>query len=269
MHDTGRLRHGPGHVPYPRPPGDIVRAWPPGQLFQPGPLKGSAVTATAQKHAVRPGNLPRVSFELVLKLLLTHREPKSLRAISSPERELPAYLTASVGSGSCATRKGLAPARAGVARREGFKVGAVSRTGSSRRVAFSPRVEKAFGATLRTTPARPHRGRMAAAPCPRPPQPAHRSRAPWVSTGPAPAPPACQEARRAPRESGEPRRTRSMAPATPCLAPPPWRPTRPRSRRSARCSATGTQQGALSGCGSSPARFSPPASARPAVRALP
>jgi subtilase family serine protease len=129
------------------------------------PLKGSAVTATARKHAVGAvAKSARVNFELVLKLRNASGAQSLVRAISSPgSASYRHYLTASqwesrfspATSAVSTARKWLAS--------EGFKVGAVSKD----RITVSAsgtaaQVEKAFGTTLKNYKLNGHTVRMAA-----------------------------------------------------------------------------------------------------------
>jgi subtilase family serine protease len=129
------------------------------------PLKGSAVTATARKHAVGAvAKSARVSFELVLKLRDASGAKSLVRAISSPgSASYRHYLTASQWESrfSPATKE-VSSARAWLAS-EGFKVGAVSKD----RITISAsgtaaQVEKAFGTTLKNYKLHGHTVRMAA-----------------------------------------------------------------------------------------------------------
>ena len=129
------------------------------------PLKGSAVTATARKHAVGAvAKSARVSFELVLKLRDASGAKSLVRAISSPgSASYRHYLTASQWESrfSPATKE-VSSARAWLAS-EGFKVGAVSKD----RITISAsgtaaQVEKAFGTTLKNYKLHGHIVRMAA-----------------------------------------------------------------------------------------------------------
>jgi subtilase family serine protease len=129
------------------------------------PLKGSAVTATARKHAVGAvAKSARVSFELVLKLRDASGAKSLVRAISSPgSASYRHYLTASQWESrfSPATTQ-VSTARAWLAS-EGFKVGAVSKD----RITISAsgtaaQVEKAFGTTLKNYKLHGHTVRMAA-----------------------------------------------------------------------------------------------------------
>lgn len=129
------------------------------------PLKGSAVTATARKHAVGAvAKSARVSFELVLKLRDASGAKSLVRAISSPgSASYRHYLTASQWESrfSPATKQ-VSSARAWLAS-EGFKVGAVSKD----RITISAsgtaaQVEKAFGTTLKNYKLHGHTVRMAA-----------------------------------------------------------------------------------------------------------
>ena len=129
------------------------------------PLKGSAVTATARKHAVGAvAKSARVSFELVLKLRDASGAKSLVRAISSPgNASYRHYLTASQWESrfSPATKE-VSSARAWLAS-EGFKVGAVSKD----RITISAsgtaaQVEKAFGTTLKNYKLHGHTVRMAA-----------------------------------------------------------------------------------------------------------
>jgi subtilase family serine protease len=129
------------------------------------PLKGSAVTATARKHAVGAvAKSARVSFELVLKLRDASGAKSLVRAISSPgSASYRHYLTASQWESrfSPATTQ-VSSARAWLAS-EGFKVGAVSKD----RITISAsgtaaQVEKAFGTTLKNYKLHGHTVRMAA-----------------------------------------------------------------------------------------------------------
>jgi subtilase family serine protease len=129
------------------------------------PLKGSAVTATARKHAVGAvAKSARVSFELVLKLRDTSGAKSLVRAISSPgSASYRHYLTASQWESrfSPATTQ-VSSARSWLAS-EGFKVGAVSKD----RITISAsgtaaQVEKAFGTTLKNYKLHGHTVRMAA-----------------------------------------------------------------------------------------------------------
>ena len=129
------------------------------------PLKGSAVTATARKHAVGAvAKSARVNFELVLKLHDASGAKSLVRAISSPgSASYRHYLTASQWESrfSPATSE-VSSARAWLAS-EGFKVGAVSKD----RITISAsgtaaQVEKAFGTTLKNYKLHGHTVRMAA-----------------------------------------------------------------------------------------------------------
>ena len=129
------------------------------------PLKGSAVTAAARKHAVGAvAKSARVSFELVLKLRDASGAKSLVRAISSPgSASYRHYLTASQWESrfSPATKQ-VSSARAWLAS-EGFKVGAVSKD----RITISAsgtaaQVEKAFGTTLKNYKLHGHTVRMAA-----------------------------------------------------------------------------------------------------------
>lgn len=129
------------------------------------PLKGSAVTATARKHAVGAvAKSARVNFKLVLKLRDASGAKALVRAISSPgSASYRHYLTASQWESrfSPATSE-ISSARAWLAS-EGFKVGAVSRD----RITISAsgtaaQVEKAFGTTLKNYKLHGHTVRMAA-----------------------------------------------------------------------------------------------------------
>jgi subtilase family serine protease len=129
------------------------------------PLKGSAVTATARKHAVGAvAKSARVSFELVLKLRDASGAKSLVRAISSPgSASYRQYLTASQWESrfSPATKQ-VSSAREWLAS-EGFKVGAVSKD----RITISAsgtaaQVEKAFGTTLKNYKLHGHTVRMAA-----------------------------------------------------------------------------------------------------------
>lgn len=129
------------------------------------PLKGSAVTATARKHAVGAvAKSARVSFELVLKLRDASGAKSLVQAISSPgSASYRHYLTASQWESrfSPATTQ-VSSARAWLAS-EGFKVGAVSKD----RITISAsgtaaQVEKAFGTTLKNYKLHGHTVRMAA-----------------------------------------------------------------------------------------------------------
>jgi subtilase family serine protease len=129
------------------------------------PLKGSAVTATARKHAVGAvAKSARVSFELVLKLRDASGAKSLVRAISSPgSASYRHYLTASQWESrfSPATKQ-VSSARAWLAS-AGFKVGAVSKD----RITISAsgtaaQVEKAFGTTLKNYKLHGHTVRMAA-----------------------------------------------------------------------------------------------------------
>jgi subtilase family serine protease len=129
------------------------------------PLKGSAVTATARKHAVGAvAKSARVNFKLVLKLRDASGAKSLVRAISSPgSASYRHYLTASQWESrfSPATSK-VATARAWLAG-EGFKVGAVSKD----RITVSAsgtaaQVEKAFDTTLKNYKLHGRTVRMAA-----------------------------------------------------------------------------------------------------------
>ena len=129
------------------------------------PLKGSAVTATARKHAVGAvAKSARVSFELVLKLRDASGAKSLVRAISSPgSASYRHYLTASQWESRFSpAAKEVSSARAWLAS-EGFKVGAVSKD----RITISAsgtaaQVEKAFGTTLKNYKLHGHTVRMAA-----------------------------------------------------------------------------------------------------------
>ena len=129
------------------------------------PLKGSAVTATARKHAVGAvAKSARVSFKLVLKLRDASGAKSLVRAISSPGSvSYRHYLTASQWESrfSPATSE-VSGARAWLSS-EGFKVGAVSKD----RITISAsgtaaQVEKAFGTTLKNYRLHGHTVRTAA-----------------------------------------------------------------------------------------------------------
>jgi subtilase family serine protease len=129
------------------------------------PLKGSAVTAAARKHAVGAvAKSARVSFELVLRLRDASGAKSLVRAISSPgSASYRHYLTASQWESrfSPATKE-VSSARAWLAS-EGFQVGAVSKD----RITISAsgtaaQVEKAFGTTLKNYKLHGHTVRMAA-----------------------------------------------------------------------------------------------------------
>jgi subtilase family serine protease len=129
------------------------------------PLKGSAVTATARKHAVGAvAKSARVNFKLVLKLRDASGAKSLVRAISSPgSASYRHYLTASQWESrfSPATSE-VSSARTWLAS-EGFKVGA----GSKDRITISAsgtaaQVEKAFGTTLKNYKLHGHTVRMAA-----------------------------------------------------------------------------------------------------------
>ncbi len=129
------------------------------------PLKGSAVTATARKHAVGAvAKSAQVDFELVLKLRNAAGAQSLVRAISSPgSASYRHYLTAAQWESrfSPATSE-VSSARAWLAS-EGFKVGAVSKD----RITISAsgtaaQVEKAFGTTLKNYKLHGHTVRMAA-----------------------------------------------------------------------------------------------------------
>jgi subtilase family serine protease len=129
------------------------------------PLKGSAVTAAARKHAVGAvAKSARVSFELVLKLRDASGAKSLVRAISSPgSASYRHYLTASQWESRFSpVTKEVSSARAWLAS-EGFKVGAVSKD----RITISAsgtaaQVEKAFGTTLKNYKLHGHTVRMAA-----------------------------------------------------------------------------------------------------------
>jgi subtilase family serine protease len=129
------------------------------------PLKGSAVTATARKHAVGAvAKSARMNFELVLKLRNASGAQSLVRAISTPgSASYRHYLTASQWE----SRFSPAASSVSTARKwlssEGFKVGAVSKD----RITVSAsgtaaQVEKAFGTTLKNYKLHGHTVRMAA-----------------------------------------------------------------------------------------------------------
>ena len=129
------------------------------------PLKGSAVTATARKHAVGAvAKSARVNFELVLKLHNASGARSLVRAVSSPgSASYRHYLTASQWESRFSPAMSeVSSARAWLAS-EGFTVGAVSRD----RITISAsgtaaQVEKAFGTTLMNYKLHGHIVRMAA-----------------------------------------------------------------------------------------------------------
>jgi subtilase family serine protease len=129
------------------------------------PLKGSAVTATARKHAVGAvAKSAQVDFELVLKLHNASGAQSLVRAISSPgSASYRHYLTASQWESRFSPAASeVSSARAWLAS-EGFKVGAVSKD----RITISAsgtaaQVEKAFGTTLKNYKLQGHTVRMAA-----------------------------------------------------------------------------------------------------------
>jgi subtilase family serine protease len=129
------------------------------------PLKGSAVTATARKHAVGAvAKSAQVDFELVLKLHNASGAQSLVRAISSPgSASYRHYLTASQWESRFSPAANeVSSARAWLAS-EGFKVGAVSKD----RITISAsgtaaQVEKAFGTTLKNYKLQGHTVRMAA-----------------------------------------------------------------------------------------------------------
>ena len=129
------------------------------------PLKGSAVTATARKHAVGAvAKSARVNFKLVLKLHNASGAKSLVRAISSPgSASYRHYLTASQWESRFSPAASeVTSARTWLAS-EGFTVGAVSRD----RITISAsgtaaQVEKAFGTTLKNYKLHGHTVRMAA-----------------------------------------------------------------------------------------------------------